>query len=186
MKKFTQQEVDSFPRNEVGFIICPTGDYSDIKKFCEGCSFSDGCSFSRGCSFSEGCSFRERCSFSKRCSFGMWCSFGEGCSFRDGCSFRERCSFATLPICLRFNLGKLSDVLTNELMHRDSCSHPKPKMFKLWAVSEGKCPYSLPVERMHFFDERKSAWKNKWRRMRDYDLIVKICKEKKWIVPNFE
>lgn len=48
MKKYTQAEFDALPRNEFGFKVCPTGDYSDIKDFGEVCSFGEKCSFEGG------------------------------------------------------------------------------------------------------------------------------------------
>ena len=104
MKKYTQADFDAFEVID-GIKQCPSGDYSDIWVFGEGCSFSEccsfgeWCSFGRDCSFGEwcffgkDCSFEEKCFFGKDCSFGEWCSFGEGCSFGKDCSFGEWCSF---------------------------------------------------------------------------------------------
>ena len=61
MKKYTLEDLRTFERNENGFIICPTGDYTDIKEFPCRCSFGKCCSFSKRCSFGECCSFGERC-----------------------------------------------------------------------------------------------------------------------------
>jgi len=55
MKKYTQEEFDAFDVIN-GVRMCPTGDYSDINAFGEGCSFGVGCSFGEGCSFGKGCS----------------------------------------------------------------------------------------------------------------------------------
>ena len=49
MKKYTQEEFDAFDVIN-GVRMCPTGDYSDINAFGEGCSFGVGCSFGEGCS----------------------------------------------------------------------------------------------------------------------------------------
>ena len=65
MKKYTQEEFDAIERDEYGWKLCPTGDYTAIKIF------------------------GERCSFGEECSFGEWCSFGEGCSFGKACSFEN-------------------------------------------------------------------------------------------------
>ena len=116
MKKYTQADFDAFEVID-GIKQCPSGDYSDIWVFGEGCSFSEccsfgeWCSFGRDCSFGEwcffgkdcsfeekcffgkDCSFEEKCFFGKDCSFGEWCSFGEGCSFGKDCSFGEWCFF---------------------------------------------------------------------------------------------
>ena len=49
MKKYTQEEFDAFDVIN-GVRMCPTGDYSDINAFGEGCSFGEGCRFGEGCS----------------------------------------------------------------------------------------------------------------------------------------
>ncbi len=61
MKIYTVQDLENFERDEYGRLICPSGDYTQIK------------------SFGKCCSFDKRCSFGECCSFGEWCSFG-GCS----------------------------------------------------------------------------------------------------------
>lgn len=71
MKKYTQEEFDALPRDECGYKECPTGDYTGITEFGNGCRFGGWCSFGRGC------------------RFGNWCSFSSGCSFGKGCSFGE-------------------------------------------------------------------------------------------------
>lgn len=42
MKKYTQEEFDSFTRNECGWKICPTGDYSDVDNIDDRCIFGAG------------------------------------------------------------------------------------------------------------------------------------------------
>ena len=39
MKKYTQEEFDAIPRDEQGVKQCPTGDYTAITRFGEGCRF---------------------------------------------------------------------------------------------------------------------------------------------------
>lgn len=87
MKKYTRSDMEKFERDECGRLICPMGDYSQIR------TFGERCDFRAGCSFGESCEFRASCSFGDRCSFDDWCSFGDGCRFGDGCSFGESCSF---------------------------------------------------------------------------------------------
>ena len=89
----TKEMFENFPMVD-GIKQCPSGDYSQIERFAERCSFEKGCSFANDCSFAERCSFAEWCSFAKRCSFAKWCSFAKRCSFANDCSFAERCSFA--------------------------------------------------------------------------------------------
>ena len=93
MKKYILTDLENFEKDEKGFIICPTGDYTSIKNFPLYCDFGNGCRFCNSCSFGEWCDFGKRCSFGEDCSFGEWCSFGEDCSFGERCDFGKRCSF---------------------------------------------------------------------------------------------
>ena len=104
MKKYTQAEFDAFQVVD-GVRDCPTGDYTQVEKFGEWCSFGKWCRFGASCSFGEwcsfgasccfgaSCSFGESCSFGASCSFGKWCRFGASCSFGAWCSFGASCSF---------------------------------------------------------------------------------------------
>lgn len=85
MKKYTAEDIASFGRDEFGYLICPSGDYTAIE------SFGEVCRFGAECSFGERCSFGEVCRFGEKCSFGAECSFGERCSFGEWCRFGERC-----------------------------------------------------------------------------------------------
>lgn len=89
MKKYTQQEFNNFEKDDYGYIICPSGDYTEIKYFPECCIFG------------------ECCSFSERCSFGECCIFGEYCSFGECCIFGERCIFYNTSIYCLFEFNKL-------------------------------------------------------------------------------
>ena len=108
MKTYTQAEFDEFPVID-GIRQCPTGNYTQIKRFGERCSFGGRCRFSEGCSFGEWCSFGERCRFGERCSFGEGCSFGERCSFGKRCSF-EKLAMEHRPYFIRINnIGSRQD-----------------------------------------------------------------------------
>lgn len=48
MKVYTEKDLEGFERNDFGWLICPSGDYTQIKSFGECCSFGEGCSFERG------------------------------------------------------------------------------------------------------------------------------------------
>ena len=52
MKVYTQEEFDVLPVVD-GYKQCPTGDYTQISHFGEGCSFGERCSFGRWCSFGQ-------------------------------------------------------------------------------------------------------------------------------------
>ena len=89
MKKYTQEEFDNFKTDEYGYKICPTGDYTDIKNFCEWCDFGDYSTFGERCDFGDYCHFGDDCCFCEWCFFGEWCSFGAGCSFGERCNFEN-------------------------------------------------------------------------------------------------
>ena len=105
MKKYTQSDFDNFEVDENGYKICPSGDYTQISDFGEGCRFGawcifgERCSFGAWCIFGEVCIFGEGCRFGAKCCFGVWCSFGEVCIFGEGCRFGAWCSFGA---CCRF------------------------------------------------------------------------------------
>ena len=77
MKIYSEEDVKNFERDEYGRLICPSGNYTQIKSFGEYCSFG------------EGCSFGEWCSFGKECCFGESCSFGEGCNLENNLRFEN-------------------------------------------------------------------------------------------------
>ena len=54
MKVYTEKDLEGFERDDLGRLICPSGDYTQIKSFGERCSFGKGCSFGEGCSFERG------------------------------------------------------------------------------------------------------------------------------------
>lgn len=142
MKKYTEKDFETFERNEWGWLICPSGDYSEIGIFPEKCIFGKRCNFRRRsnfgvmCGFGDGCTFGEMCNFDAWNSFGDWCNFSEGCnfgawssfgkrsifgeasrfgacsSFGKWCNFGERCSFGELS---RFDEKCSHEGLTNSI-----------------------------------------------------------------------
>lgn len=48
MKVYTEKDLEGFERDNLGWLICPSGDYTQIKSLGAGCSFGEGCSFERG------------------------------------------------------------------------------------------------------------------------------------------
>lgn len=104
MKKYTKDDLKSFEIVDE-YLICPTGDYSEINsfnmmcsfgafsKFGEQSSFGKHCTFEESCNFEDDCDFGEVCVFEKYCEFGNVCSFGERCEFRNGCRLGEKISF---------------------------------------------------------------------------------------------
>lgn len=81
MKKYTIDDLKTFERDERGYLICPSGDYTAIKEFGRGSEFGDysefgSCSkfddnseFGRGSEFGKGCEFLGRSKFGKSCEF---------------------------------------------------------------------------------------------------------------------
>lgn len=63
MKRYTAEHLKGFKNNEEGLIVCPAGDYTEIKSFPERCSFEAGCSFGERCRFAESCHFGSECRF---------------------------------------------------------------------------------------------------------------------------
>ena len=104
MKIYTQEEFDAINRDERGIKNCPTGDYSQIKSFGEGCRFGEGCSFGERCSFGEGCSFEngevingfyfacDRIGSEKRKTYFF--KGDNGAFVRAGCFFGTFCEFS--------------------------------------------------------------------------------------------
>lgn len=68
MRVYTVEDLKTFKRSDGGWLICPSGDYSQIKSFDGKCSFDDVCSFGKYCSFLEECSFGKRCTFGDDCN----------------------------------------------------------------------------------------------------------------------
>ena len=93
MKKYTKKDLETFERDEYGWLICPSGNYTAIRVFPAKCSFGEWCTFGKGCSFGEWCTFGEGCSFGEWCNFGKGCRFGEGGRFGAWSSFGEWCTF---------------------------------------------------------------------------------------------
>ena len=107
MKVYTEKDLEGFERDDLGRLICPSGDYTQIKGFGECCSFGEGCSFGERCSFGEGCSFErgrvsdgrymavDRIGSEKRKTYFFADRDGNifvraGCWFSDLSAFKER------------------------------------------------------------------------------------------------
>lgn len=43
MKVYTEKDLEGFERDDLGRLICPSGDYTQIKSFGERCGFEGGC-----------------------------------------------------------------------------------------------------------------------------------------------
>ena len=107
MKKYTQSDFDNFEVDENGYKICPSGDYTQISSFGEGCRFGAWCSFGEVCIFGAWCSFEngavkngryvavDRIGSANRKAYFFMDEDGKmfvraGCWFSDMAAFRER------------------------------------------------------------------------------------------------
>jgi len=107
MKGYTEKDLEGFERDDFGRLICPSGDYTQIKSFGECCSFGERCSFGECCSFGERCRFEggrvsggryvavDRIGSEKRKTYFFADRDGNifvraGCWFSDLSAFKER------------------------------------------------------------------------------------------------
>lgn len=98
---------EGFERDDLGWLICPSGDYTQIKSFGERCSFGECCGFGERCRFGEVCSFEggrvsggrymavDRIGSEKRKTYFFADRDGNifvraGCWFSDLSAFKER------------------------------------------------------------------------------------------------
>ena len=51
MKVYKIEDLETFERDEFGYLICPSGDYSQIKSFGERCSFGEWCNLGNNLKF---------------------------------------------------------------------------------------------------------------------------------------
>lgn len=123
MKKYTKKDFETFKRNEWGWLICPSGDYTGIKTFPEKCIFGKGCNFGRRSNFGVMCGFGDGCTFGEMCNFDAWNSFGDGGNFSEGCNFGAWSSF-----------GKRS--IFGEASRFGACSS-----FGKWCSFGGRCTF---------------------------------------------
>jgi hypothetical protein len=86
--------------------------------------------------------------------------------------------FPTIKTLASIDLGKLSDVLSLELMRRDAAAHPFSERFEVWAKG-GDCPYQNE-ERFWIFNLKREVWEKGKPKMTDVELIKAICAEKGW------
>lgn len=87
MKKYTEKNLETFERDEYGWLICPSGNYTEIRVFPAKCTFG---AWSR---------------------FGEWCSFGRGCDFGKGCDFGRGCSHEGLTNSIYVAIDRIGSEL---------------------------------------------------------------------------
>ena len=101
MKKYALGDLKKFERRNE-YILCPTGDYTEIKNFPSEhkymfehfCVFGDKTIFPSGNEVSQ-IVFGEFCKFGKGCNFGSEGRFGFGGVFGDACRFQDHNIFAS-------------------------------------------------------------------------------------------
>ena len=91
MKKYTAKDLETFQRDEQERLICPHGDYTEIKNFPARCCFAMGSSFGERSNFGDGCTFGVMCVFGMESNFGMGSRFGGGSNFGGQSTFGEGC-----------------------------------------------------------------------------------------------
>ena len=95
MKKYTQSDFDNFEVDENGYRICPSGDYTQISSFGEGCRFGEKCSFENGAVKNGRYVAVDRIGSANRKAYFFMDEDGKmfvraGCWFSDMATFRER------------------------------------------------------------------------------------------------
>lgn len=109
MKKYLIEDFEKFDEDGLGYINCPTGDYSAIKEFPAHCGFAVNSIFGTGTHFGEDTILGEGCTINSdsiigkystlsgdclvgdNVKFGSYCHLGG--SFSDNCTFGEHCFF---------------------------------------------------------------------------------------------
>jgi len=92
MKLITQEEFDSFERDEHGYLYLPSGDYSLIKFIPYRSIIGARSTLGRGCFLGKWCKLGNHCSLDDYCLLGEWCTLGEGCLLGNYCSLGEGCT----------------------------------------------------------------------------------------------
>lgn len=118
MKKYTKKDLETFQRDEQGRLICPHGDYTEIKFFPARCCFAMGSTFGERSNFGQESTFGLMCVFGMESTFGMGSRFGGGSNFGGqsnfdtGCRFGKWSRFGELS---RFGKGCSHEGLTNSI-----------------------------------------------------------------------
>ena len=92
MKKFTKEEFELLPLRGV-IRLCPTGDYTDVKKFGDCCLFGPNSEFGSNSDFGSRSEFGPNSEFGSYCEFSSNSVFGPDCEFGSNSDFGSRCTF---------------------------------------------------------------------------------------------
>ena len=93
MKKFSQHDYDNFSIDPNGWVLCPTGDYTDIQVFHHKSDFSNSCVFGGNTTFMREVRFSYRCVFGMGVRFVKSSSFGLNCRLSTEFVFGGRAVF---------------------------------------------------------------------------------------------
>lgn len=95
MEKYTIDDLKSFERDERGYLICPTGDYTSISNFPSSCKFCAVSNFEKNTTFGDDSEFGNCCKFGDFTTFGALGLFGTGCKFSSKTKFNIDCKFGS-------------------------------------------------------------------------------------------
>lgn len=90
MERYTEKDLETFERDEWGRLICPSGDYTQVRDFPERCSFAELCIFEKNLYF-DGILYPDK-SVVKIYSI----------SSRDGCAYFSNKASGIYVACGRF------------------------------------------------------------------------------------
>lgn len=141
MKKYTAKDFETFEREEQGWLICPSGDYTEIRTFPEKCSFGafsrfgEMCNFGKWHIFGEACCFGDGCTFGELSTFGAWNRFEESCVFGYRCEFGGRCRFDK-----NCNFGERCN-FNNYNSFGENCNFCEKCSFGEWSAFEKGCKF---------------------------------------------
>ena len=135
--------------------------------------------------FDDTFTFPKKVIFGYRCKLGDGCELGDECRLGDRCRLGDGCKLGDYNFdLLKCSIGTVSNHLTIELMRWDASSHANPDAFDVWARG-GDCPYhNYQGIRLLNFNEDRNIWKPGKPEMSIFELLLAICKEKNWILPE--
>jgi len=103
LKVFKLTDLDNFERVN-GRLMCPIGDYSEIKAFPMNCMFGAGSKFGvntvfdRNCSFMGGCIIGDHSVIGSESYIGKGCFIGDHCNIGSGCKIDDFCFIGSFCI----------------------------------------------------------------------------------------
>lgn len=167
-KKYTIEDFNSFKKDENGRIICPSGDYTEIKNFPDFCKFEKECFFAWETVFGKSCCFGANCLFGACCKFGNSNIFHEACIFDQGCIFGKYCLFYKKSVFGSYS--KLGD----GCVVKEECRFGRDSSFGRGIIFGHNCKFGLNG----FFDKYCIWGKNCLFNWTPYQKLNKSQREK--------